>query len=188
MRHLPTDTDILDACYWRLSGVSAEQVQAEMETTGQWLASLPSFDQISEDDSETLAIIDHLKRPNDRRKAWGLLIALIALVSYRNEDRALFYRAGCVAIQIYTQANRRASRPAGGDSLSQIISACVAERPEATTEEIVEELAYLAGNYAYPVLVDSDLDTGTLTCQFGESLRDVSRQALGRRIQRARAG
>ena len=69
MRHLPTDTDILDACYWRLSGVSAEQVQAEMETTGQWLASLPSFDQISEDDSETLAIIDHLQRPNDRRKA-----------------------------------------------------------------------------------------------------------------------
>lgn len=32
MRYLPTDADILDACYWRLSGVSAEQVQAEMET------------------------------------------------------------------------------------------------------------------------------------------------------------
>lgn len=187
MRHLPTDNDILEACYWRVSGVSVEQVQAEMETTRQWLASLPSFDLIHEDDPATIAILDTLKRPHDRRSHWGLLIALIALESYRNDDRGLFYRAGCVAIQIHSQANRRASRCVGGDSLSQLVNACVTDHPDASTDELADSLMALAGNYAYPVLVDSDPDTGTLTCQFGDSLRDVSRQALCRRIQRARA-
>lgn len=185
--YLPTDADILDACYWRLSGVSNEQVQAEMETVRQWLASLPSFEQIIEDDPETQAIIEQLKRPNDKRKPWGLLVALIALVSHRNDDRALFYRAGYVVIQIHAQANRRACKGVGGDSLSLIIKTYVAERPEATNGEIADELHHLAGDYAYPVLVDSDPDTGHLTCQLGKELKDVSRQALNRRIQRARA-
>lgn len=187
MRHLPTDADILEACYWRVAGVSAEQVRAEMETTRQWLNSLPSFDLIQEDDPATIQILDHLKRPNDRRSTWGLLIALIALESHANDDRALFYRAGCVAIQIHSQASRRASRPSGGDSLSQLVSASVTDHPDASTDELADSLIALAGNYAYPMLVDSDPDTGTLTCQFGDSLRDVSRRALCRRIQRARA-
>lgn len=189
MRHLPTDADILEACYWRVAGVSAEQVRAEMETTRQWLNSLPSFDLIQEDDPATIQILDHLKRPSDRRSTWGLLIALIALESHANDDRALFYRAGGVVIQIYSQASRRASRPSGGDSLSQLVSASVTDHPDASTEQIVSMLFQLAGNHAYPVLVDFDEDSQLLTYQAdpeSESLRDVGYVALCRRVQRLR--
>lgn len=187
--HLPTDTDILDACHWRLSGVSAEQVQSEMATVRQWLASLPSFEHIDENDPETSAIIEQLKRPNDKRKPWGLLVALIALEGHRNDDRTLFYRAGYVAIQIHAQASRRACKRCGEDDLSTLIKALLIDQPDAPTVYVADELSELAGNYAYSALVDFDSDTQTLTYLPSEDsdLKDIHRPALYRKIQRVRS-
>lgn len=188
-RSLPTDQDILEACTWRLSGASQEQIVRELNLTRHWLEDRQQ-ERIAEDDPTVTLMLAVIRRTGDTRKPWGLLMALVAVDAFNSNNFSLFYRAGYEVLQIHAQASKRLAKPRGRDDLNQLIEVIRAEHPDSSAPQIVEALAELAGNYNYSTLADYDADTGILTyqpSQDDEALRDISSPALLRRIQRISA-
>ena len=149
VRAVPTTYDILNACAWRLTGITSARYQLEMKAVGVWLEVCGELEDIHEDLPTLAPVLEVIRRRGDRRSSWGQFVALLTMNYVKRRDWAQFYRVGNEVLQ----------------------------------------LGALAGNRTYKALVDFDLDSQTLTYQPSsahESLRDIGRIALVRRIERIR--
>lgn len=184
-RCLPTINDVIDACIERLSGVTIEVRICELKAVATILETvgLPDF---AETDPATVAIMNVLRRPDDRRSSWGQLMALVAVLSYRRGDMPGFWRAGHEVLSLHAQTQRGKKRAHAGDALSAWIDAFLIEHPSAETGQIVSEIIGQVG--IYPAFADFDPIDEVLTYQpriDSEELRDIAMPATIRRIQRA---
>lgn len=184
-RCLPTISDVVAACIDRLAGATIERMTSELKTVATILEAMGLPD-LAETDPATVAIMDVLRRPDDRRSSWGQLMALVAVLSYHRGDMPSFWRAGHEVLALHAQTQRGRKRAYVGDTLSAWIDAFLAEHPGAETGQIVSEIIGQVG--IYPAFADFDPIDEVLTYQprlDAEELRDIAMPATIRRIQRA---
>lgn len=189
VRAVPSTYDILNACAWRLTGITSARYQLEMKAVGVWLEVCGELEDIHEDLPTLAPVLEVIRRRGDRRSSWGQFVALLTMNYVKRRDWAQFYRVGNEVLHMYGQASKASSRRRGSDGLNVLIRTMVTEFPEMPTQQVADELGALAGNRTYKALVDFDLDSQTLTYQPSsahESLRDIGRIALVRRIERIR--
>lgn len=99
-RALLTADDIATAIAWRLEGIPA----AEIEDIAAALRPLAT--DFREARPEVAAVLADLRRPGDRRDAWGLACAVLADDAHRRGDLSGFWSAGHVVAEAARQGRR----------------------------------------------------------------------------------
>ena len=188
-RRVLTEGDILKAVFWRLGNPGRERARFEIEHVRAFLAERTAETQsIEEDDVAVREVLALLRRTDDRRGVWGLLMALISFLSHKEGDRDLFFRAGMEVVTAYRQANLGASGGRCEDSLTIWIAAFLEDHPEANTAAVIDGLI---GSVRHdPMIEEFDSSARILTYQphqGSERLKDIDLKTLARRVQRVRS-
>lgn len=99
-RSLLTADDLRAAIAWRIEGIPADEIEAIAA------ALRPLADDFREARSEVAAVLADLRRPGDRRDAWGLACAVLADDAARRGDLSGFWSAGLVVVEAARQGRR----------------------------------------------------------------------------------
>lgn len=99
-RALLTADDLRAAIAWRIDGIPATEIEAIAA------ALRPFADDFREARPEIAAVLADLRRPGDRRDAWGLACAVLADDAARRRDLSGFWSAGFVVAEAARQGRR----------------------------------------------------------------------------------
>lgn len=99
-RSLLTADDLRAAIAWRIEGIPRAEIEAIAA------ALRPLADDFREDRPAIAALLADLRRPGDRRDAWGLACAVLADDAARRGDLSGFWSAGFVVAEAARQGRR----------------------------------------------------------------------------------
>lgn len=177
---LPTEDDILEGVFWRLSKWTTDEVDAGSAR----LARLLEMDvPLNTAQPEVAAVLAQL--PKDRRLPWTGLMALAVLHADVHGDWRLFFLAGIEVMAAYRQAKISKERRSG-DALSRKIDDYLGEMSDIATPALWEDFTTQAQEGWGETLVDGDDDSLSFESQVGAPIKTIGRAAFFRRVQRAR--
>ena len=186
-RRLITADDIRAAITWRLDGTTEGQLAIDLDLVARFMDGLDTAAEILDDDPAVIDLLARLKRPAERRDAWGRLCALLGVVAQRRGDIGLFYASGFDVVLAWQQSMRGngCRKP---DALNGLIAAHLEECPEIPPREVFDSLAGMAQGRG-SVIADYDPDAEIISYQPAaddERLVDIGPGAVARRVQRLR--
>ena len=116
---LVTDEGIHEACLWRLNGFPADVIEVATQQVAQFVQSGIPLDS---DQPEVRAVMEMLRRPNDRRNTWTAFCAIAALYADSQGYARLFILAGFEVITASRNAKARTdcTQPAPGLRLETV--------------------------------------------------------------------
>lgn len=185
-RCLLTEADVRAAIDWRLSEVPAGDVDALT------IVLRPLAGDFREDRAEVAAVVADLRYPGDRRSAWSLVCAVLALDAAGRHEPATFWAAGLEVVRSLQQGQRgrhfnRQAAPAP-DALDHQIAEFLADHPDASANTVFDCFAEVA-NGRHQILIEFDEGKDELVCLLGidaDALTNVGRDEFYRRVRRGR--
>ena len=179
-----SDSDINEACLWRLAEFSADSV----ESSTMRVAQLVEADVIlTSDQPEVAAAMATLKRPGDRRGEWTALMAVIALYADSQGYARLFLVAGFEVVTAWKNARARAAsipKGIGTNALETIMIQSQASKPTADANSLFDTLTKLPRQH--PAIRDYDPDSDTLTYDDRGCEREITRTSFERQFRKVR--